>query len=75
MLNSIENYCKENKLIVNTDKTKCMIFNKTGKHIRKTFSFENTKIETVRSYKYLGFIITPSGEIKTGLKTTYETEL
>ena len=44
-----------------------MIFNKTRKLIRKTFSFDNTKIETVRSYKYLGFIITPSGEIKTGL--------
>ena len=67
MLNSMEKYCKENELIVNLEKTKCMIFNKTGKFIRKYFSFNNTKLETVRSYKYLGFLLTPSGEIKSGL--------
>ena len=30
MLSTVETYCEENKLIINTDKTKCMIFNKTG---------------------------------------------
>ena len=45
-----------------------MIFNKSGHLIRKSFSFNDTKLETVRSYKYLGFIVTPSGEIHTGLK-------
>ena len=44
-----------------------MIFNKTGPLIRKIFTFNNIQLETVRSYKYLGFRITPSGEINTGL--------
>ena len=68
MLKSMEKYCEENELVLNIDKTKCMIFNKSGRLIRKYFSFHDTKLETVRSYKYLGFVITPSGEIKTGLK-------
>ena len=67
MLKSMEKYCKDNELIVNIEKTKCMIFNKTGRLIRKNFSFNNTTLETVRSFKYLGFLITPSGEIKSGL--------
>ena len=68
MIKSMENYCKEKELILNTDKTKCMIFNKSGRLIRKYFSFNNSNLETVKSYKYLGFILTPSGEINTGLK-------
>ena len=45
-----------------------MIFNKTGKLIRCNFKYKNMNINTVREYKYLGFMITPSGEITTGLK-------
>ena len=67
MLKAMEEYCNENELLLNTDKTKCMIFNKTGRLIRKRFTFHNTKLETVRAYKYLGFLITPSGEINAGL--------
>ena len=67
MLKTMEVYCNENELTLNTDKTKCMIFNKTGRHIRKIFTFNNTQLLTVRSYKYLGFLITPSGEINSGL--------
>ena len=36
-------------------------------HIRKPFSCGNNKISTTRQYKYLGFLITPSGEIISGL--------
>jgi hypothetical protein len=68
MLNALDEYCKENELQINTDKTKCMIFNKTGRLIRKSFSLNDTEIETVREFKYLGFLLTPSGEIRSGLK-------
>ena len=68
MISKLSNYTKQNGLNINTDKTKCMIFNKTGKHIRRNFLFNNIKIESVREYKYLGFLITPSGEINSGLK-------
>jgi hypothetical protein len=68
MLETMEKYCDENELILNSEKTKCMIFNKSGRLIRTHFSFKGIRLDTVRSYKYLGFIITPSGEITTGLK-------
>ena len=53
---------------INIDKTKAMIFNKNGRHIRKSFLYGEKKIESTRQYKYLGFLITPSGEINSGLK-------
>ena len=67
MLSTVETYCEENKLIINTDKTKCMIFNKTGRLLRNKFHLSGVGLENVRSYKYLGFLFTPSGEIKSGL--------
>ena len=67
LLEAMEIYCKDNDLLLNTDKTKCMIFNKTGRLLKKNFHFNNMQLETVRSYKYLGFLLTPSGEISSGL--------
>jgi hypothetical protein len=67
MLSTVETFCKENKLTINTDKTKCMIFNKTGRLFRNKFYLNGIELENVRSYKYLGFLFTPSGEIKSGL--------
>ena len=55
-------------MTLNTKKTKVMIFNKSGRHIRRDIRFGNTKLETTREYKYLGFMVTPSGEINTGLQ-------
>ena len=68
LLKTLEEYCKENDLLINTKKTKCMIFNKTGRLLRRPFYLNGVKLEMVREYKYLGFILTPSGEISTGLK-------
>ena len=45
-----------------------MIFNKGGRHTRRDINFGNDKLETTRQYKYLGFIVSPSGEITMGLK-------
>ena len=52
---------------INTDKTKCMIFNPTGRLLHRNFFLGDCKLENVRSYKYLGLIFTPSGEIKSAL--------
>ena len=43
MLKSMEEYCKENELILNTEKTKCMIFNRTDRLIREMKAFFNLK--------------------------------
>ena len=67
MLQVLEMYCKDNKLTINCEKSKCMIFNKTGRLIRSNFSLNGKDLENVRSYKYLGFLFTPSGEITSGL--------
>ena len=68
MLKCLELYTNENGLKLNIEKTKCMIFNKTGRLIRKHFTFKGKKLENTRGYKYLGFLLTPSGEITSGLK-------
>ena len=68
MLLTMEKYCKENELTLNTDKTKIMIFNKTGRLMRTPFHYNGEKLENVNKFKYLGFLLTPSGEIKSGLQ-------
>ena len=68
LLKILEEYCIENHLMINTKKTKCMVFNKTGRLISRPFYLNGVKLEMVRSYKYLGFVLTPSGEICSGLK-------
>jgi hypothetical protein len=67
LLAELKAYSDTNQLKVNTDKTKCMIFNKTGRLIRRNFYLGTTRLENVRNYKYLGLIITPSGEIRSAL--------
>ena len=68
MLKDLGEYCKTNDLTINFDKTKCMICNKTGRLLRRNFVLGNQKIDTVRSYKYLGLVFTPSEEIKSSLE-------
>ena len=67
LLSILNTYSKENLIEINVDKTKCMIFNKTGRHLRKTFLLGNNKIDTMKEYKYLGFLITPSLNLTTAL--------
>ena len=68
MLEALEKYCGENELTLNTDKTKCMIFNKGGRLLRTPFYYGGDKLENVNRFKYLGFMITSAGGIKAGLE-------
>ena len=68
MLQNLTNYVNENRMAINASKTKCMIFNKPGRFVRRSYKLSNEVIYTTNYYKYLGFVITPSGEITTGLK-------
>ena len=53
-LNVSEKYCKDWKLIVNTDKTQVVIFNKNGKLIEKEkVLYKKQGIDSVKDYKYL----------------------
>ena len=67
MLETLEEYTNENKLEINTDKTKVMIFNKTGRLMMRAFHINGVQLENVRTYRYLVFLLTPSGGINSGL--------
>ena len=60
---------------INFDKTKCMVFNKTGRLLTSKCYIGEEKVENVRSYKYLGLIFTPSGEINSALDDLRERAL
>ena len=75
MIKVLEEYIIENKLKINADKTKVMIFNKTGRLMKRIYHINGTQLENVRSYKYLGFLLTPSGEINSGLQDLRERAL
>ena len=67
MINTLSEYNDLNLLTLNTVKTKCMTFNKTGKRIRSFFKYKNTILEDVFQYKYLGFLLNNFGGLKSGL--------
>ena len=67
MLSALKDFSQKNGMTLNIKKTKVMTFNKNGRHIRENFVYGEEKIETTREYKYLGFLVTPSGEITSGL--------
>ena len=69
-LYNLEVYCEKWKLEVNIKKTKVIIFNKQGSLIKKhTFFYRTNKIETIKEYKYLGFIFSISGSSAAGIAT------
>lgn len=67
-LDKLHDYCYQWGLSVNVDKTKCLVFKNGGK-INKTekWYFNGEIIETVDSFKYLGFLFGSSGKFKKGI--------
>ena len=59
VLKNLKKFTEKNMIQVNLKKTNCVIFNKTGRLMRRSFWYQNEKIEVTREYKYLGFSITP----------------
>ena len=51
MLAALKLFSDQNGMTLNIKKTKVMIFNEGGRHIRRDFSFGDEKIETKRHYK------------------------
>ena len=66
------NHFTELVLIVNTKKTKCMIFNPTGwgplQFPKVKFYIQDHLLENTDSYTYLGIIFKPSGAVDTAAK-------
>ena len=62
ILNKLESFCENADLSVNLDKTKTMILNNCGKSLNNyLFRYGAGELETVKSYKYLGLIMSHFG--------------
>ena len=61
-------YCDKWNQQINIRKTKIVLFNRQGSLIKEhKFQFKENIIETVREYKYLGFVLSCSGSTTTGI--------
>ena len=57
----MEKNCSDWCLQVNINKTKVIVFNKSGKISKEEFFFEENKLENLHSYRYLGLQFCASG--------------
>ena len=71
-INRLHEFSINNKLPVNTSKTKCMCCCKSGKIIRNNFSYGQESLEDVKEYVYLGFLVQCNGKVDKGLKNLSE---
>ena len=61
LLNKVKIVCDKWNLQVNINKSKVMIFNKSGKHFKcHNFLYDGNTVSLVNEYKYLGIIFKPS---------------
>jgi hypothetical protein len=60
-LKLLEKYCSDWCMKVNIKKTKVLIFNKAGRTIEHKFFFQNSLIDCISNYKYLGIHFSASG--------------
>ena len=68
-LDLLEKYCKRWKLVVNTLKSKIMVFRKGGRLPQNlVFYYNNNPIEIVNKFSYLGIVFTASGSFSEAQK-------
>lgn len=70
MLRSLKKFLKERKLELNAEKTKIIVFNKTGKGKKNSdkWNWGKETIEEVEKFKYLGFIFNRKGTYEDHIK-------
>ena len=74
-LKKLEKYCAEWCLDVNLEKTKVLVFDKTGKLYKTEFRFNGELLENVREYKYLGVTFCISGSFSVASSELYKKAL
>ena len=69
-ITKVHNFCKQWGLSINIDKTKIIVFSKSGRTCADRFNFivGQTNLECVNSYKYLGVEISANGKFLTAEK-------
>ena len=68
-INLLENFCKTSKLSINIEKTKIIIFNNTRNLQLTHFNLNGHPIKIVKSYKYLGILLSDSSSLKPVIST------
>ena len=70
-LDALSEYCRQAKMSINRDKTKCMLFNKAKKYdfIPELCLSQDAKLEVVESMKLVGYQI--SSDLSTKANTKY----
>ena len=71
-LNQFQTYCDRWKLRVNIKKTKIVIFGKGRQPNHPHFYFDNSTVEVVKDFKYLGVIFSRSGLMHQSIKHNSE---
>lgn len=74
-INKLEEYCDQWCLEVNLDKSKVLIFNKSGKLLNTDFVYKGKNLECVREYTYLGVTFCISGAFSTAASELYKKAL
>ena len=60
-INILNNYCNDWHLKVNLKKTKIVTFSNSGRKCKHLFQYDDSVIENVSNYNYLGIKFTSSG--------------
>ena len=68
-LDKIKEFSDKWLLNINTEKTKVMIFNKSGKLLKDKFTLGNVHLQNVNSYTYLGLMFVPNGSFNQAIET------
>ena len=71
-LKKLHDFSLRKHLTINTKKTKCIIFNHAGLHLKTDFTINNETIETVNSFCYLGFDVKSSGTVKHAMNILHD---
>uniref|UniRef100_A0A1Y1N802 Reverse transcriptase domain-containing protein n=1 Tax=Photinus pyralis TaxID=7054 RepID=A0A1Y1N802_PHOPY len=68
-INILYNYCKENSLTLNTNKTKIMKFQRNWTHSKTVkFYYDRDPLEVVNKFSYLGVTFTSTGKFNEATK-------
>ena len=68
-LRKVKNYCENWRLKINADKTKVMIFNKSGRLVKEKLTLGDDLLENGNSYTYLGLEFVLSSTFKPAMET------
>ena len=60
-LSNLKEFCDSWNLKINIEKTRIIIFNKSGKLLKHRFYINDVQLENAQEYKYLGIFMRASG--------------